>query len=142
MLLAPATSDPSPFQNRKLSFEGRAYEVFWTSQQAWHIAERYFEPTHRVTHLEIAAMITDRDALIIQTDSRRSRFYVYARFSRRCYVTAVAFNEMLGRCVIYSSHIESNAERITRYNDHKASRQSERLAIAQASQTFGDGEAQ
>lgn len=62
---------PIPHKNTEIEFEGRWYEIFWKSQFAWHVAQNFPHPDHRITHIEIGDLLTRTRATTPERGGRR-----------------------------------------------------------------------
>jgi|GEM_PF-1751232 len=96
---------PTPHKNTEIEFEGQRYEVFWKSQFAWHVAQNYLNPDHRITHPEIGDLLT---RVRVVTPERGGRLGFVGLFRGVAYLTIVTLvpgtNRQPGRCVVHTSY--------------------------------------
>jgi hypothetical protein len=107
-------------QNARLTYNRCRYEVLWTSQNAWHIAENYADGAHGMKHEDISRMLTDRLRRIEKDPNSVHKWFVYALYRGKIYRTVVSFNRPLRRWVVITSYRESDPQQIIEFNRHKA----------------------
>ncbi len=108
---------PTPHKNTEIEFEGQRYEVFWKSQFAWHVAQNYLNPDHRITHPEIGDLLTRTKGTVPE---RNGRFGFVGIFNGEIYLTIVTLvagsNRRAGRCVVHTSYRTRDPKHINLLN--------------------------
>lgn len=106
------------FQNKRIRYEGREYEIFWTSQHARHVcANLNVNKLHDIHHEDIAQLLEHYDAVVPELNDRYT--FLNWRNQRRClyeihvYLVGGSRNRP-GRCVVLTGY-RSNKQQYLAY---------------------------
>jgi len=97
-----------PHQNKRICYEGRDYELFWTSQYARHICSNYGrDKLHDVHHEDIGQLLEHYDAVDPEGNGR----YTFLNWRNRngCVYELHVYLEpggrnRTGRCVVVTAY--------------------------------------
>ena len=103
-------------ENRKLRYDGRRWEVFWTSQNAEHVATNHVaDPAgHPLLHQRIAYLLTEKWYVVVPGErTQKSRFLLFdppTNLVLEAFVTLApdAAGSRTGRAVIHTCFVCQN----------------------------------
>lgn len=88
-------------QNKSVLFQAQPYEIFWTSQNAFHLSDRHERDPkgHPLLHVEAAQVVVQANVIF---EDRRDRHRLLAYLKGKLYVAVVKFviQPRGNRCVI------------------------------------------
>ena len=96
------------FHNKCIRYEGREYEIFWTTQHARHVCATYGTNTlHDIHHDDIAQLLEYYDAVVPHGQDRYT-FLNWRNQRERVYEIHVylvnASRNRPGRCVVFTGY--------------------------------------
>lgn len=104
------------YRNTIIDYNGRAYEVFWTSQFAKHVCQNLYagDGLHDLDHEAIVRVLTSYEQALELTNGR---FVFLARYRQRIYEIYVHLEQgstkRPGRCTIITCY-QSNKQQYLR----------------------------
>lgn len=104
------------YRNAIVDYEGRAYEIFWTSQFAKHVCQNLYagDGLHDLDHETIVRVLVKHEKVVELTNGR---FAFLARYKERVYEVYVHLEpgpaKRPGRCTIITCY-QSNKQQYLR----------------------------